>query len=50
MASASKENKENDIFLIFGTGSSLVEIWDSLWYLDVPKDIIQEEARKVIAM
>ena len=46
MASASKENKENDIFLIFGTGSSLVEIWDSLWYLDVPKDIIQEEARK----
>ena len=46
MASASKENKESDILLIFGTGSSLVEIWDSLWYLDVPKDIIKEEARK----
>jgi mannose-6-phosphate isomerase class I len=31
--------------IFYGTGASLIEIWDQLWYLDIPKDVIQENAR-----
>ena len=31
--------------IFYGTGASLTEIWDQLWYLDIPKDVIQENAR-----
>ena len=46
IASALKENKDRNIAIIYGVGSSLIELWDSLWYMDVPKDVIQERARK----
>lgn len=32
--------------IFYGTGAGLIEIWDRLWYLDIPKDVIQENARK----
>jgi len=34
------------LVIIYGTGAGLIEIWDRLWYLDIPKDVIQENARK----
>ena len=46
LASASRENEPDKILIVYGVGSSLIEIWDRLWYIDIPKDIIQEEARK----
>lgn len=32
--------------IFFGTGAALIEIRDKLWYIDIPKDIIQENAKK----
>lgn len=32
--------------IIAGTGASLVELWDELWYIDLPKDLIQERFRQ----
>jgi mannose-6-phosphate isomerase class I len=31
--------------VVYGCGASLVELWDELWYADIPKDVIQELAR-----
>lgn len=31
--------------IVSGCGAGLVELWDELWYLDIPKDVIQERAR-----
>jgi mannose-6-phosphate isomerase class I len=32
--------------VIYGCGAGLLELWDRLWYLDIPKDIIQYRARQ----
>ena len=37
-------NAEN-LLIIAGTGAGLLELWDELWYIDIPKDLIQEYAR-----
>lgn len=37
--------KADNITIIYGTGSSLVELYDKLWYIDIPKDYIQDRAR-----
>lgn len=31
--------------IVSGCCASLVELWDELWYLDIPKDVIQAHAR-----
>ncbi len=45
ISSIRRGNKSKDLTIIYGTGSSLIEIYDKLWYIDVPKDYIQEYAR-----
>lgn len=45
LAATAKEYESNNLLIIYGVGSSLIEIWDTLWYIDIPKDIIQEKAR-----
>ncbi|MFA4839038.1 MAG: class I mannose-6-phosphate isomerase [Candidatus Neomarinimicrobiota bacterium] len=32
--------------IFYGTGAALIELWDKCWYIDIPKDVIQENARK----
>ncbi len=32
--------------IFFGTGAALIELWDKLWYIDIPKDFIQENAKQ----
>ncbi len=32
--------------IFYGTGAALIELWDKLWYIDIPKDVIQENARQ----
>ena len=44
-SSIRRANKVKDLTIIYGTGSSLIELFDKLWYIDVPKDYIQENAR-----
>ncbi len=34
------------ISIFYGPGAGLLELWDQLWYLDIPKDFIQLNARK----
>jgi mannose-6-phosphate isomerase class I len=31
---------------VAGTGAGLLDLWDRLWYADIPKDVIQAEARR----
>jgi mannose-6-phosphate isomerase class I len=44
-ASIIKAKRNNDLTIFYGCGAGLLEIWDELWYLDIPKDEIQTRAR-----
>ncbi len=44
-ASIKRGNKAKDLTVIYGSGSSLIELYDKLWYIDISKDYIQERAR-----
>ncbi len=45
-ASIAHSDKAGKLLIIYGTGAGLLELWDELWYIDIPKDLIQEYARK----
>jgi mannose-6-phosphate isomerase class I len=45
-ASIKRGYKSGTLTIIYGTGSSLIEQYDKIWYIDIPKDFIQEDARK----
>ncbi len=38
--------KQDSVSIVYGTGSALVELYDELWYADLPKDFIQSRARE----
>lgn len=38
-------DKAGNLTIIIGTGASLIELWDELWYVDIPKDTIQDMFR-----
>ena len=40
-----RDNKPGTLTIIYGSGASLIEQWDQLWYIDIPKDVLQERAR-----
>lgn len=44
-SSLKRAEKSGSLTIIYGNGSALVELYDELWYLDLPKDIIQERYR-----
>lgn len=44
-ASIRRSDQAGRLTLIAGCGASLVELWDELWYIDLPKDLIQEKFR-----
>ncbi len=44
-ASVKRGKAANGLTVIYGCGSSLVELYDGLWYIDVPKDYLQERSR-----
>src|SRR3989304_445095 len=45
-ASIARSDRAGKLLIIYGTGAGLLELWDELWYIDIPKDLIQEYARK----
>lgn len=44
-AAVRRGRKAGNLAIIYGCGSSLIELWDELWYIDVPKDCVQEMFR-----
>ena len=44
-ASMVRDDKPGKLTIIYGSGASLIEQWDQLWYLDIPKDVLQEQVR-----
>jgi mannose-6-phosphate isomerase class I len=44
MARGTKSGEK--LTIIYGCGAGLLELWDQLWYVDIPKDIIQYRARQ----
>ena len=45
-SSVARGDKIGNLTIIYGCGSSLIELWEQLWYIDIPKDLVQELARK----
>ena len=45
-SSVARGDKAGKLIIVYGCGSSLIELWDQLWYIDIPKDLIQELFRK----
>ncbi len=45
IASAARAEGPGELLIFCGCGSGLLELTDSLWYVDLPKDYIQERAR-----
>ncbi len=44
--SMERANKVGNITIVYGTGAGLLELYDELWYIDIPKDLIQILARE----
>jgi hypothetical protein len=36
----------DEVLVLFGPGAGLVEVYDEVWYVDIPKDLIQDHARR----
>ncbi|MGD8778686.1 MAG: class I mannose-6-phosphate isomerase [Ignavibacteria bacterium] len=45
-ASILRAEKSGALTIFYGTGAALLELWDELWYVDLPKDILQERFRE----
>ncbi len=44
-AAIHRSRQAGKVTIIAGTGASLIELWDELWYIDIPKDVIQQRFR-----
>lgn len=38
-------DKSGRLTIFYGIGAGLIEVWDQLWYIDIPKDVIQNNAK-----
>jgi len=45
-AAIARSETPGHLTILYGTGAALIELWDKLWYIDIPKDLIQENAKK----
>jgi len=45
-ASIARAKQAGSLLIFYGAGAGLIELYDELWYIDVPKDLIQENVRK----
>jgi mannose-6-phosphate isomerase class I len=45
-ASVARAKKAGSLLIFYGMGAGLIELFDELWYIDIPKDLIQENVRK----
>lgn len=45
-AAIARGDKAGDLSIFYGCGASLIELWDELWYIDYPKDLLQIDVRK----
>ncbi|MEM1041666.1 MAG: class I mannose-6-phosphate isomerase [Bacteroidota bacterium] len=44
-AAVARGRAAGDLAIVYGVGAGLVELWDALWYADIPKDVLQARAR-----
>jgi len=44
-AAVLRGNKAGSLTIFYGLGAGLIEVWDQLWYIDIPKDWIQVNAK-----
>jgi len=44
-ASIFRGDKSGRLSIFYGCGAGLLELWDELWYIDIPKDTIQFASR-----
>jgi len=44
--SVGRGKASGEVTIVYGPGAAYVELWDQLWYLDIPKDVLQEIARE----
>ena len=44
-ASIKRADKSGKLTIVYGNGAGLIELCDELWYVDLPKDILQERFR-----
>jgi mannose-6-phosphate isomerase class I len=45
-AAIARGKKPGELTIFYGCGSGLLELWDQLWYVDIPKDEIQYRSRR----
>lgn len=45
-AAVARGNAAGSLAIFYGCGAGLLELWDQLWYLEIPKDEIQFRARR----
>ncbi len=45
-ASVRRGSKARTLTIFYGLGAGLLELWDELFYIDIPKDIIQNKFRQ----
>ena len=45
-AALARGEKAGNLLIVAGCGAGLLDLWDQLWYLDIPKDVLQAEARR----
>jgi len=44
-AAKARGEAAGSLTVFFGSGAGLLELWDQIWYLDIPKDTIQFQAK-----
>jgi len=44
-ASVFRNEAAGKIMIIFGCGAGLIEQWDQIWYVDIPKDVLQAKVQ-----
>jgi len=44
-ASILRGDESGKLTIFYGLGVGLIEVWDCLWYIDIPKDVIQNNAK-----
>lgn len=45
-AAIARGREAGALTIVYGCGAGLTELWDRLWYADIPKDVVQERARE----
>ncbi len=45
-AAVARGRAAGELAVVYGVGAGLIELYDALWYADIPKDVLQARARE----